>query len=202
MEIEIYDAFLSAGVPAEKAHMAADSLMQAFDHRFKAQMDAMASKRDLVEAVGRLETSAEARNAETNLTIANLGAQTELRFTKVDARFDRLEAKLDGGIERLDTKMDQAVERLDTKIDHLAERLDSKIDQLAESFESKIDLLAERFDTKSDRSAERVESTCLSLVQTMKIQNAETSASQLRWLIGTMFATVGAMLAGIKLFIV
>jgi len=180
MEIEIYDAFLSAGVPAEKAHMAADSVRHEFDQRLAAQAAALATKRDLAEAVGRLGTSAEARSAETNLAIAKLSAETELRFTLVDARFDRLEAKLDGSVERLEAKLDGSVERLDTKID----------------------LLAERFDAKLDRSIERVESTCLSLVQTMKIQNAETSASQLRWLIGTMFATVGAMLAGIKLFIV
>lgn len=113
MEIEIYQAFLSVGVPAEKAQMAADSVRHEINERFAANIQTLATKHDLAAAVADIELAASQLSAKTEAAIASLSAKTDASFARVDARFEKLDTRLD----KLDTRLDKLEKMIDLKID-------------------------------------------------------------------------------------
>lgn len=116
MEIEIYQAFLSAGVPAEKAQMAADSVRHEIDERFAANIQALATKHDLAAAVADIELAASKLSAKTEAAIASLSAKTDASFARVDARFEMLDIRFEKFEEKMDLKFDSMLHQMSTLI--------------------------------------------------------------------------------------
>jgi len=116
MEIEIYQAFLSAGVPAEKAQMAADSVRHEINERFAANIQTLATKHDLAAAVAEIELAASKLSAKTDAAIASLSAKTDASFAKVDARFEQLEIRLDKLEEKVDLKFESMLHQMSALI--------------------------------------------------------------------------------------
>lgn len=64
MEIERYQAFISAGVPEDKARSAADSIKKEIDQRHAAHSNVLVTQKDLAATAAQLE-----------LAIAKVGLQ-------------------------------------------------------------------------------------------------------------------------------
>lgn len=54
MELEIYEAFISAGVKEDKAKVAVESINRAIDQRYSLHAEQLATKKDLAELESRL----------------------------------------------------------------------------------------------------------------------------------------------------
>ena len=65
MEIEIYNAFVNAGVPADEAKAAVESLNKEIDKRYSLHASQLATKGDLHEKIG--EVKSEISEAEARL---------------------------------------------------------------------------------------------------------------------------------------
>lgn len=84
------------------------------------------------------------------------------------------------------TKIESEIDLIKKDIDHIKETMATK-DQIIE-LETKIDISVSRLETKIDTSMSRLET---------KI--AETHASTLRWIIGTVIAFSSIVIAGLQL---
>lgn len=116
MEIEIYQAFISAGVPAEKALMAADSVRNEINERFAANIQALATKHDLAAAVADIELAASKLSAHTEAAIASLSAKTDASFAKVESRFEQIDARFEKLEEKMDLKFEAMVHQVSALI--------------------------------------------------------------------------------------
>lgn len=125
MEIEIYQAFISAGVPAEKALMAADSVRNEINERFAANIQALATKHDLAAAVADIELAASKLSAHTEAAIASLGAKTDASFAKVESRFEQIDARF----EKLDIRFEKLEEKMDLKFEAMVHQVSALIAQ-------------------------------------------------------------------------
>ena len=125
MEIEIYQAFLSAGVPAEKAQMAADSVRHEINERFAANVQKLATKHDLAAAVADIELAASKLSARTEAAIASLSAKTDASFAKVDARFEMIDARF----EHIEARFEKLEEKMDLKFESMLHQMSALIAQ-------------------------------------------------------------------------
>jgi hypothetical protein len=94
---EVYDAFIAAGTPEDKARKAAETL--AFDDRFT-----------------RIDSA-----------ILKLDSKIDKLDSKLDGAVLRLDSKMDGAVLRLDSKMDGAVLRLESRMDGAVLKLESEL---------------------------------------------------------------------------
>jgi hypothetical protein len=108
MDIQIYQAFIEAGVPAEKAHMAADAIRNEIDQRYLAHVETLATKQDLAASAGELRLGTVRLEARLQQGITNLETEVHAGFAKCEAKFEKLELKL----EKLDLKIDTKIEML------------------------------------------------------------------------------------------
>jgi hypothetical protein len=99
---EVYDAFIAAGTPEDKARKAAETLAN-FDDRFT-RIDG---------AVLQLDSKLDAAVLQLD--------------SKLDAAVLKLDSKLDAAFLKLDSKLDAAVLRLDSKIDGAVLKLESEL---------------------------------------------------------------------------
>lgn len=83
MEIEIFQAFTSAGVADEKAQRAVDSIRKEIDERYRAHVEDLVTQKDLAMAVARLETSIGTVSSDLKLSNAGHTAHIDLSIARL-----------------------------------------------------------------------------------------------------------------------
>lgn len=180
---------MSAGVPAEKAQMAADSVRHEINERFAANFEALATKHDLAAAVADIQLAATKLSAKTDLAISQLSAKTEAAITqlaaKTEAAITQLAAKTDATILDLSSKTSTSFAKVDARFE--------QIDVRFERLETRLDKLEEKIDLKMDLKFE-------SMLHRVSALIAQSRDISLRWTIGSMFALVACAGGVAKLF--
>lgn len=95
MEIQIYQAFIDAGVPAGKAHVAANAIRNEIDQRYLAHVETLATKQDLAASAAQLQLATVKLEARLQQGITNLETEVRAGSAKFETKFEKLELKLE-----------------------------------------------------------------------------------------------------------
>ncbi len=132
--LDYEERLTQAGVPAEQAHVHAETIGQV-----KAELEALeerAKPTPLEEKVGqgfaRIDKELVALNNKIDSGLVSLN-------TKIDSGLAALDTKIDSGLAALDIKIDTGLAAMNTKIDTGLAELNTKIDRTKLELEAKID---------------------------------------------------------------
>jgi hypothetical protein len=90
MDLEVVDALKAAGVPDDKARAVVDSLHREIDQRYALHAAQLATRGDLVEAVGSVKLEMTRLNADSVAAIAKL--ETRVIETIAGTRVDLVQS--------------------------------------------------------------------------------------------------------------
>lgn len=94
MEIEVFQAFTSAGIPEDKARTAVDALRKDIDQRYSINSDALVTRKDLAVSMAQVDASIARLDARLGVAIANGDARLEVSIANLDGRLEVAIAKL------------------------------------------------------------------------------------------------------------
>lgn len=112
MEIEVFQAFTSAGIPEDKARTAVDALRKDIDRRYSVNSDALATRKDLAVSMAQVDASIARLDARLGVAIASGDARLEVSIANLDARLEVSIANLDARIANLDGRLELTIAKL------------------------------------------------------------------------------------------